>query len=252
MSDSFSVYGEVEVQTIPAYTADMQRRRFIGANIKMHALPTELRAYQKTDTVDVVIFPAACDLQKCVEAGLTVGVQTARPDDQGAFTGDLSMTMVKERGVTHVLCGHSERRMHHHESDTFVAEQVKKALELGLIPVLCIGETGDEREMGKTNEVLQRQLEFATRQPLPANRTVVAYEPVWAIGTGLTPTIDEIQETHAFIRSLLPDKDIQILYGGSVKAANAKEIFGCRDVDGALVGGASLDPVEFRKIVEAA
>ncbi|MEQ1849163.1 MAG: triose-phosphate isomerase [Candidatus Peribacteraceae bacterium] len=231
----------------------MKRKKFIGANLKMNPLPKELDAYRSTDDAEVVLFPAAIDLRACIDTGVNVGAQAARPEEKGAFTGDLSTQMLKEIGVSHVLCGHSERRMHHQESDAFVALQVKSAIDTGLTAVLCIGETEQEKESGKTKEVLERQLAaVTTHYPLATRHFVIAYEPVWAIGTGKTPTAEEIQQTHTFIRSLLSDKNIRILYGGSVKASNAKDIFGCPDVDGALVGGASLDPTEFKAIVKAA
>jgi triosephosphate isomerase (TIM) len=229
------------------------RKKFIGANLKMNPLPKDLEAYRSTDTADVVLFPSAIDLQTCMDAGVPVGAQAARPEEKGAFTGDVSMSMLQRIGVSHVLCGHSERRLYHHETDALVATQVGTALELGLTAILCIGETDQEQSDGKTKEVLEQQVAaITTHYPLDARHFVIAYEPVWAIGSGKTPTLQDIQDTHAFIRSLLTDKDIRILYGGSVKAANAKNIFGCADVDGALVGGASLSPTEFKAIVNAA
>lgn len=233
----------------------MARRPFIGANIKMNDLPSDLDAYRRTQDTDVVIFPSALDLQTCMKASLAVGAQCGRADEKGAFTGDISMAMLKKIGVTHVLCGHSEHRKFHGETDQMIAKQVEAAIQNGLTPILCIGETEEQHKAGETTKVLQTQLSIvlqSTRYPLTATRSLIAYEPVWAIGTGKTPTVAEIQSTHAFIRSLLPDQAIRILYGGSVKAENAKEIFACDDVDGGLIGGASLDPNGFAKIVLAA
>lgn len=230
----------------------MARKPFIGANIKMNPLPSDLSAYAPTPEVDIVIFPTAPDLRTCIEKKLSVGAQYARPEEKGAFTGDLSIAMLKDTGITHVLCGHSERRINHGESDALVAEQVKAALAQDLTAILCIGETEEERDAGKTKEVLKRQLTAVTDHCLlTTDRSIIAYEPVWAIGSGKTPTAEEIQETHAFLRSLLPDPETRIIYGGSVKAENAKEIFGCEDVDGGLIGGASLDPETFRTIVRS-
>ena len=200
------------------------------------------------------------------------------------------MAMLKAAGCRYVLCGHSERRRDHHESDDFVAQQAIEALELGLHPVVCIGETLEQRERGKEKDVIRKQLkdillllpsnETSERAglgyPLPGHPArgglhigkgepmrgkpsgfplTIAYEPVWAIGTGKTATAAQAQEMHAFIRSLLPKTvqgDTRILYGGSVKADNAYDLLYQSDIDGALVGGASLKPDEFGKIVEAA
>lgn len=236
----------------------MNKRFFIGANWKMNAAPAGAfdagSPYQKNNACDVVVFPAASDLKECVKAGLITGGQAARAEEKGAFTGDVSMTMLKAAGATHVLCGHSERRKHHGETDLMIAAQVQAALAAGLTAVLCIGETAEEQAAGKTNDVLKRQLEplLATRSSLPATRFLIAYEPIWAIGTGKTPTPADAEKTHAFIRSLLPDPSIRIIYGGSVTGDNAKSFFGQKNIDGALVGGASLKKEEFAKILSAA
>ncbi len=158
------------------------------------------------------------------------------------------MTMLKEFGCSYVLCGHSERRQHHEESDESVLKQVVAAADAGLIPVLCIGETADQREMNETNEVLARQLKGLRESP----EMLIAYEPVWAIGSGKTPSPEEANAAHTFIRSLLKNKMIRILYGGSVTAKNAAGFFAQPEIDGALVGGASLKLDEFRGIVESA
>ncbi len=204
--------------------------------------------YVSSEAVDVAVFPTAIDLRLCIAAKLSVGAQCGRPETAGAFTGDIAMQQIKSIGCTHVLCGHSERRQHHEENDEYIAKQVLSALENGLIPVLCIGENSDQREMGETKEVLAEQL-LALAE---TEGMIVAYEPVWAIGTGKTPTASEANETHAFIRSLLKDKNTRILYGGSMNSANAAEFLAQPEIDGGLIGGASLKPEEFRKIVEAA
>lgn len=229
----------------------MSRTPLIAANWKMNAPPagwdSDESPYRKQDGVDVVVFPTFLDIRTCVEKFLVVGAQCGRSEPTGAYTGDISMQLLAQHGCTYVLCGHSERRQHHQESDAFIAKQVKAAVEAGLQPILCIGETSDERELKQHFEVVKRQLAAVTTPP-----AIIAYEPVWAIGTNVCPTADEAQEMHAFIRALLPAKSQQttrILYGGSVKADNAEEFLKQADVDGLLVGGSSLDPKAFRKIV---
>jgi len=207
--------------------------------------------YRSAPDVDVVVFPSAADIDRCVAAELTVGGQAARAEESGAFTGDVSMAMLAAHGCRSVLCGHSERRQHHGETDAHVAAQAKAAIAAGLLPILCVGETGSERDAGMAQDIVRSQIEAAvTDLPAPI---VIAYEPVWAIGTGKTATPDDIRTMHAFIRSLLPAAAVEtpILYGGSVKPENAAEIFACDDVDGALVGGASLDSRSFADILAA-
>ena len=178
----------------------------------------------------------------------------------GAYTGETSVTMLKEFGCSYVLVGHSERRQYHGETDASCAQKYALLQEHGLIPVLCIGETLEERESGRTNEVIRTQmmpvLEELGVETL--SNAVIAYEPVWAIGTGKAATKEMAQEVHAFIRQLIAEKDaaiaakVQILYGGSVKAGNAEELFAQEDIDGALVGGAALIVAEFDGIIPAA
>ncbi len=230
----------------------MAKKFFIGANWKMNTVPLGWDAadspYISTGNPNIVVFPSSLDLCRCIEKKLSVGAQCGRPETAGAFTGDIAMQELKKRGCTHVLCGHSERRQHHHETDADIALQVQGALKNGLIPIFCIGENADQREMGETEEVLAEQL----LRCASVKGMIIAYEPVWAIGTGKTPTPKEVSETHAFIRSLLKDKKTQILYGGSVTGNNAAGFFAEEEIDGALVGGASLKPEEFRKIVACA
>jgi triosephosphate isomerase len=246
------------------YTAIMSKRFFIGANWKMNERPmaAELDAaegkqtcYHSTPKTDVVVFPTFIQLRECLRDRHMVGAQYGHPDDSGAFTGDISMAMLAGIQVAYVLCGHSERRAHHGESDAFVAAQFQSALRCGLLPVLCIGETAEERAAKRTNDVLKIQLAAVlstAKTALTEKSMIVAYEPVWAIGTGKTPTAAEVQQTHAYIRSLLPSPNIRIIYGGSVNGKNAADFFKEKDVDGALVGGASLKPEEFASIVSAA
>lgn len=240
----------------------MARTKLIAANWKMNPTPPTALAeasrgepYASSHDIDIVAFPCFLDLHQCIAHGLVVGAQCGRPEPSGAFTGDVSMQMLKEAGCSYVLCGHSERRKYHGETDAFIAEQVAAAMKVGLTPILCIGETDEERTRGEEFSVIKRQLTTVlSKLETQATQLVIAYEPIWAIGSGKTATPAEAQEMHAFIRSLLPENirdTVRILYGGSVKSANAQEILRQPDIDGALVGGASLDPEEFRKIVGA-
>lgn len=229
------------------------RRLLIAANWKMNPTPAGFDApnspYRAQKMIDVVVFPSFLELQQCVDAKLMTGAQYGHPEEQGAHTGDIGMRMIAETGATFVLCGHSERRREHGETDQMVLAQAKAALGAGLHPIVCVGETQQERDSGQAKSVVERQL-----QGLPSGVTI-AYEPVWAIGTGKNATADEAQEMHAFIRSLLPAKDrnaTRILYGGSMNAQNAEELLRCPDIDGGLVGGASLKPADFGRIVEIA
>jgi len=238
----------------------MSRTRFIGANWKMNPPPAgafhATSPFRSSGKIDVVVFPSFIDLRACKEVGtLRVGAPYGRSEANGAFTGDVSMTMAKDAGALHVLCGHSERRRNHEESDACVAQQVKCAIENDMTAVLCIGESADEQELKTTEDVLRRELDVvleACKGTLHANNFIVAYEPIWAIGTGRTAAPKDAQAVHAFIRSLLPDAGIRIIYGGSVNGSNAKDFFAQPDIDGALVGGCSLKPDEFKAIVEAA
>lgn len=186
-----------------------------------------------------------------------LGAQHMSEHTQGAFTGEISANMLAEVGAQYVLIGHSERRQLYGESNALVAMKIKLAQEAGLTPVICIGETAEEREQQATQAVLLKQLEEGVAQTDFSN-AVIAYEPVWAIGTGLTATPEQAQEVHAFIRQWLHQQDAQaadnvrILYGGSVKAANAHALFQQQDIDGGLVGGASLDVQEFTAICRTA
>ncbi|MDD5026737.1 MAG: triose-phosphate isomerase [Candidatus Peribacteraceae bacterium] len=231
------------------------RKYLIAANWKMNPAPQGALAkdspYRTLSSVDVWVFPTYLDLQPCIEAGLITGAQLGSSAANGAHTGDVSMTMLTELKCRSVLCGHSERRHGRHETNEEVIAQTIAALEAGLHPIVCVGETAKQREAGEEKEVVKKQLEG-----LPVeSRILIAYEPVWAIGTGKTATPAQAQEMHASIRSLLP-KDVRdstrILYGGSVKPDNAEELLRQKDIDGALVGGASLKPDEFQKIVSAA
>lgn len=187
---------------------------------------------------------------------LSLGGQDCRPEANGAFTGDISAPMLKDAGATYVIVGHSERRTMHQETDVLVRAKAEAALMAGLVPIVCVGETREEREAGREIEIVSRQLR-GSLPPDGAPNTVVAYEPVWAIGTGLTPTPADVAAMHKAIRALLADiygnqgARIRILYGGSVKPANARELLNLDNVDGALVGGASLKATDFLAIAAA-
>ena len=180
--------------------------------------------------------------------------------EQGAYTGEVNGAMLADIGCRYALVGHSERREYYAENDQRVAEKYQAAQAAGLVPVLCIGETQAEREAGNTEAVLARQLGAVIAMAGIASfaNAVVAYEPVWAIGTGLTASPEQAQDTHAFIRGLVANedaiiaRDLRLLYGGSVKPGNASELFGCADVDGGLIGGAALDAESFIAICAAA
>ena len=181
-----------------------------------------------------VVAPPYVHLRACVQAGLTTYAQNVHWADEGAFTGEISPRMLLDLGVAGAIVGHSERRQYFGETDEGVAKRTQAALERGLKVIACVGETEAEREAGETDDVLRRQVSVLDKH----DDLVIAYEPVWAIGTGKTATPEMAEEAHAFIKSLL---DVPVLYGGSVKPDNAPELLGQPSVDGALVGGASLD-----------
>lgn len=186
-----------------------------------------------------------------------VGGQDCSEKDSGAFTGDIAAPMLKDIGASYVILGHSERRQYHKETDALVAAKAAAANKAGLITVICVGETEAEREAGKQNDVVSAQMAGSIPEGANSSNTVIAYEPVWAIGTGKTATAEDIRAMHAFIRGQLAEKladggKMRILYGGSVKPSNAVEIFGVDNVDGALIGGASLKTDDFMGIAQAA
>ena len=231
------------------------RKLLIAGNWKMNCAPNGAydanSPYHPRADVDVVLFPTYLDLPAALEAKLICGPQCAHPEDHGAHTGDVSMAMVSELGAEYVLCGHSERRAGHGETNEDVAMQTVAALEKTLHPIVCVGETATDRDAGNAQHVVQKQIAVL---PLESDLTI-AYEPVWAIGTGKTATPEQAQEMHAFIRSLLPEdkrNTTRILYGGSMKPTNAKDLLEQPDIDGGLIGGASLQPDQFAAIIEIA
>jgi len=188
--------------------------------------------------LDAIVAPPFTRLRDCVDAGLTTYAQNVHWEAEGAFTGEISAPMLLELGVTGALVGHSERRQYFGETDEGVARRARAALAAGLAVIACVGETQEERDEGDTETVLQIQVGAIRNACGMHDRLLLAYEPVWAIGTGRTATPETAQDAHAFIKSLL---DRPVLYGGSVKPDNADELMSQPDVDGALVGGASLD-----------
>jgi triosephosphate isomerase (TIM) len=225
----------------------------IAGNWKMFKGPAETRvfleAFRAPSGVDVVVCPPYVSLAAAVQHGVTVYAQNVHWATEGAYTGEVSAPMLVELGVAGAIVGHSERRQYFGETDETVARRAHAALEAGLGVIACVGESLEERESGQTELVLRLQVE-AVRDAVGAHdRLVIAYEPVWAIGTGRTATPEQAQEAHAFIRGLL---ERPVLYGGSVKPENAGALLTQPDVDGALVGGASLDPASFAAICAAA
>lgn len=215
--------------------------------------------------VDVAVCPPFVYLQGVAGAvnssSVAVGAQDIYYEEKGAFTGEISASMLKDIGCTYALCGHSERRHVIGETDELVNRKLAAVIGGGLLPILCVGELQSEREASQTDEVVTRQVKegLAGLSAEKVLAVTIAYEPVWAIGTGLTATPDQAQEVHAFIRKLLSDlyyskvaEEIRILYGGSVKPGNAAELIGQADIDGALVGGASLKVGDFVEIIQAA
>ena len=227
----------------------------IAGNWKMYNGPAETAAFcaelreRDLGGVDVVVCPPFVSLAPAVQllAGteIAVAAQNVHWEPEGAYTGEISAPMLKELGVYGAIVGHSERRQWFGETDETVGRRTSAALEAGLSVIACVGELEEERERGDTEDVLRRQLSVLE----PHENLVVAYEPVWAIGTGKTATPGMAQEAHAFIKSLI---DVPVLYGGSVKPENAAELLDQPDVDGALVGGASLDVDSFTAICRAA
>jgi len=221
----------------------------IAGNWKMYKTPSETEAFcaafDPPDGVDVVICPPFTSLREAVAGGLTVYAQNVHWEEEGAYTGEVAAAMLIELGVEGAIVGHSERRQHFGETDETVAKRARHALGAGLAVIACVGETEAEREADETDDVLRRQVGVLE----PHERLVVAYEPVWAIGTGKVATPEQAQQAHALIKSML---DVPVLYGGSCKPENVESVFGQADVDGALVGGASLDVDSFTAICQAA
>ena len=216
------------------------------------------------DAVDIVVCPPFTDLKDaaaaCAGSNVALGAQNIHWAESGAFTGEISAAMLKDLGVAYVIIGHSERRQYFGETDTTVNQRTKAALAAGLTPIVCVGETLEERDSGKMKDVIVRQVkEGLAGLGDDLAKIVIAYEPVWAIGTGRTATPEQAQEVHALIRKTLAElssgaiaNTIRIQYGGSMKPANAKELMSQPDIDGGLIGGAALKADSFADIIKAA
>jgi triosephosphate isomerase (TIM) len=250
----------------------VNRTPFIAGNWKMHMSIAEAEGFiaallpqvATADGVDVAICPPFTALQAMVDSTrgsrVQVFAQNMHERDSGAFTGEVSAPMLSEIDVHGVVLGHSERRQYYAETDRALQHKVVRALDENLVPILCVGETEEERERGVTERKLRHQVQEGLDK-VPTERiaqVIIAYEPIWAIGTGLVATPEQAQEAIAFVRALVEDRDkpagqaVRILYGGSLKPDNAPELLALPDIDGALVGGASLDPASFAAIVDAA
>lgn len=238
-------------------------RKLIAGNWKMNGTSADLPQLAALAdahggaAVDVVICGPATLLSRMVQTGLTIGGEDCHPAPSGAHTGDVSAAMIADTGATYVITGHSERRTDHGEDDALVAAKTTAGWAAGLHVILCIGETETQYRAGDTLDVLRAQMDGSIPDTATAQSTTIAYEPVWAIGTGLTPTPQEIADVHAGLRAYLSDRfgdegdAMRLLYGGSVKGSNASDIFALPNVDGALVGGASLKAADFSPIVMA-
>ena len=243
------------------------RKAIIAGNWKMNLTPSEgvklvneLKPLVKDADCEVVVCVPATDIQAVGEAvkgsNIKLGAENVHFKDSGAYTGEISAAMLLELGVEYVIIGHSERRQYFAETDETVNLRTLKALEKGLTPIVCVGETLEERETGKTEEVLKRQITVGLKGVEDLTKLVIAYEPVWAIGTGKTATSVQANETIGFIRKTHAENfcekcaaKVQIQYGGSMKPANCKELMAMEEIDGGLIGGAALKAADFAAIV---
>ena len=245
------------------------RKKVIAGNWKMNMLPDE--TIKMIEELAPLVEGAQSEVILCVpftdlfyalltaqNTNIKIGAQNMHWEENGAYTGEVSAKMLKSIGVEYIILGHSERRQYFNETDETVNKKLKKAFEVGLNPILCVGETLEEREAGKANEIVTNQIRkaFEGITNVQATKTIIAYEPIWAIGTGKTATAEDANNTIYNIRQEMSNlygqmtaQRVIIQYGGSVKASNCKELFSTSDIDGALVGGASLNADEFAKIV---
>jgi triosephosphate isomerase len=250
------------------------RNPIIGGNWKMNrGSPSEaiemlkklIPLVKKINSVDIVVAPPftalVTTLQTVKNTNIKVGAQNMYFEEKGAFTGEVSPVFLKDLGCKYVILGHSERRDIFNESDELINKKLKKALNFDLIPIVCIGEHLEERESGKTKDIIENQFNqtFKDLKSEELSRVIIAYEPIWAIGTGKTATPEQAEEIHMFIRELIASvygkntaETVRIQYGGSIKPSNAKEIFKKDNIDGGLVGGASLQSDSFYEIIKAA
>ena len=250
--------------------AKKMRKTIVAGNWKMNAskdsvesLVTDILSGASDVSAEIIVcapFPYLSQVEALIEgSNLMLGAQNLNVNASGAFTGEVSAEMIKDFGANHVIVGHSERRSLYGETSEIVAEKTKAAIDSGLTPILCLGESLDQRESGKTESVVSEQLNKVIKMVgIEAfNNIIVAYEPVWAIGTGMTATPEQAQAVHKFIRDLLASssQDIAdktaILYGGSMNAGNAVELISCADIDGGLIGGAALKAEDFLQICKA-
>ena len=237
-----------------------------GSLASSKALAEEVcQGVDENTQADVVLCPAYIHLSSVADTisqcdQVKLGSQDVSTRDDGAYTAEISCNMLTDIGCEYAIVGHSERRQYHGESSELVAEKAQKALDNGLLPIICVGETLEQREADETQAIIEQQIRAAINQlGIEAfEQSVVAYEPVWAIGTGMTASPEQAQQVHAFIRALLAGENEQIaaktriLYGGSVKPDNAKTLFGQEDIDGGLIGGAALKSTDFLAIIQAA
>ena len=243
----------------------MPNRKLVAGNWKMNGLAAsaamldELAAAHPTPACDILICPPATLVARLAGGPVPIGGQDCHWAPSGAHTGDIAAEMLADAGATAVILGHSERRADHGETNVTVAKKVHAAWRAGLLAIVCVGEIEAERDANATLDVVGRQLAASVPDGVTVANLAIAYEPVWAIGTGRTPTLAEIAQVHDFLRAALSDRfgaeigaGIRLLYGGSVKPGNAAEIFTVANVDGALVGGASLTATDFGGIVAAA
>jgi triosephosphate isomerase (TIM) len=246
-------------------------RPLVAGNWKMHGLKSSVQVLHALAEGYTPELKAKVDLLVCPPATLihafalqahgsdvAIGAQDAHAEASGAYTGNVSAEMLADLGATHVIVGHSERRAYHRETDAEVRAKAEAARRAGLTAIVCVGETREERESGRALDVVRAQMRGSVPEGMDASRLMIAYEPVWAIGTGLTPTPADVAEVHTLIREELgtlvgaaEQGRVRILYGGSVKPANAKELLAVENVDGALVGGASLVATDFLEIAGA-
>ncbi|WP_064612013.1 triose-phosphate isomerase [Streptobacillus moniliformis] len=247
------------------------RKIIVAGNWKMNKTRTETEKFFKEllplvegKNVEIVVAAPFTNLETAIRetkgSNVKIAAQNMNPKDNGAYTGEISPLMLKDLGVEYVLVGHSERREYYKECNKFINEKVLAAIHNGLKPILCFGETLEQREANITEKVVEEQLREGLKDVCDKGilNVVLAYEPVWAIGTGKTATAEQAQEVHAFIRNLLVDmygadiaNEITVQYGGSMKPENALELMKQNDIDGGLIGGAALDPISFAKLVEA-
>ncbi|KAG1667674.1 Triosephosphate isomerase [Nymphon striatum] len=237
-------------------------RKLIAGNWKMNGTSVDLpqldalHGTHAHSSVDVVICGPATLLTRMAATGLSIGGEDCHPNVSGAHTGDVSAQMIADTGATYVITGHSERRVDHNEDNALIAAKTTAGWDAGLHVIVCIGESEAQYRAGDTLDVLRAQMDASIPDAATAATTTIAYEPIWAIGTGLTPTPQEIADVHTALRAYLNVRfetgdDMRLLYGGSVKASNADDIFALDNVDGALVGGASLKAADFSPIVTA-